>query len=59
MVARYPVAPVRGLTMAFFLANLAMGLMSWKLILPPPMVLCAAVTVALGAAWAAAGRESA
>ena len=51
-------APVRLLTMAFLLANLAMALISWKLILPPPMILCAAVTAVLGVAWVTAGPES-
>jgi hypothetical protein len=50
--------PVRRLTMTFLVANVAVALISWKLILPPPVILCSAVAAALAVAWVAAGRES-
>jgi hypothetical protein len=44
--------------MTFLVANVAVALISWKLILPPPVILCSAVAAALAVAWVAAGRES-
>jgi membrane protein implicated in regulation of membrane protease activity len=42
---------LRGIIAAFALANLAGGLIAWRLILPVPALFSAVLAIALAAAW--------
>ena len=47
----------RGMIASFFVATVAAGVISWKLILPPPTIFSAVITATLAAAFLTAGRH--